>query len=80
MNSCDVRFMPREQEVLNLISQHYTYEKIASDMNISIKTLYKYVENISKKIGLQSTVGRRARHGITQYAIANGYGKSEVAS
>ena len=80
MNTCDVHFSPREQEVLHLMARHYTYKKITTDMNISIKTLNKYIQNISKAIGLQSKVGKRVQDDITRYAIANGYGKEHVAS
>ena len=81
MDNCDIRFSPREQEVLNLISQCQNYENISSHLRISRRTLHKHVEHISKKLKLSSKVGGRVQQDIAKYAIEHGYGKEQhVAS
>ncbi len=76
----NAKFSPREQEVLNFVGQFYAYDKIAATMKINRRTLHKYIEKISNKIGLPSEVGKRVQQDIIRYAIEHGYGKIEAAS
>ena len=40
---------PREREILNLVAEGYKHREIADDLNISVKTVGKYLYNLRKK-------------------------------
>ena len=48
-------FTEREREILNLIAEGYKSREIANDLNISVKTVEKYLYNLRKKTNLRST-------------------------
>jgi two-component system secretion response regulator SsrB len=39
----------REREILNLVAEGYKHREIADDLNISVKTVEKYLDNLRKK-------------------------------
>ncbi len=45
----------REREILNLIAEGYTSGEIADDLNISLRTVEKYLYNLRKKTNLHDT-------------------------
>ena len=45
---------PRELEVFNLIVRGYSAKSIASDLNLASKTIQHYIENIKKKLQLNT--------------------------
>jgi two-component system response regulator NreC len=47
---------PRETDVLKLIVQGYTNRQIGEELNISIRTVEGYRNNLSEKLGLHSRV------------------------
>lgn len=57
----------RESQVLQLIAEGKANKQIASDLNISIKTVEKHRQNLMNKTGIHDTAG------LTRYAIAEGY-------
>ena len=57
---------PRESEVLRLIAQGYNSKKIASELNISVKTVDTHRQNIEHKLELHSVAD------LTKYAIRVG--------
>jgi DNA-binding NarL/FixJ family response regulator len=56
----------REREVLQLIVEGHTTKKIASQLNISIKTVESHRSNIMNKLDLHSVAE------LTKYAVRNG--------
>ena len=48
-------FTQREREILNLVAEGYKSGEIADDLNISVKTVEKYLYNLRKKTNLQDT-------------------------
>jgi len=48
-------FTQREREILNLVAEGYKSEEIADDLNISVKTVEKYLYNLRKKTNLHDT-------------------------
>jgi DNA-binding NarL/FixJ family response regulator len=48
-------FTQREREILNLIAEGYKSKEIADDLNISVKTVEKYLYNLRKKTNLHNT-------------------------
>jgi DNA-binding NarL/FixJ family response regulator len=48
-------FTEREREILNLIAEGYKSREIAGDLNISVKTVEKYLYNLRRKTNLHST-------------------------
>lgn len=60
------RLTPRESEVLRLIAQGYNTKRIASELNISVKTVDTHRQNIEHKLELQSVAD------LTKYAIRVG--------
>ena len=62
----------RELEVLQLVAEGRSNKEVASDLNISIKTVEKHRHNLMEKLDLHDTAG------ITRYAIANGIIESSV--
>ena len=45
----------REREILNLIAEGYKRTEIADDLNISVRTVGKYLYNLKKKTNLHNT-------------------------
>jgi two-component system response regulator NreC len=56
----------REREVLTLIAEDETNQKIANQLNISVKTVERHRENIMGKLNLHT------RTELVKYAIRNG--------
>ena len=48
-------FNQREREILNLIAEGYKRKEIADDLNISVKTVEKYLYNLRRKTNLHNT-------------------------
>jgi DNA-binding NarL/FixJ family response regulator len=48
-------FTQREREILNLIAEGYQSREIADDLNLSVRTVEKYLYNLRKKTNLQDT-------------------------
>lgn len=65
----DVRREPltfRESEVLQLIAEGFSNKQIASELNISIKTIEKHRQSLMAKLNIHCTAG------LTRHAAANG--------
>jgi len=45
----------REREILNLIAEGYKSAEIADDLNISVRTVEKYLHNLRRKTNLHNT-------------------------
>ncbi|GIV33907.1 MAG: DNA-binding response regulator [Chitinophagales bacterium] len=56
----------REEEILSLLSNDYSYEEIARKLKISRRTVDTHRYNISKKLGIRSIAG------LIRYAISHG--------
>jgi DNA-binding NarL/FixJ family response regulator len=52
----------REREVLRLIARGYAYKEIATELNISIKTVESHVSAVLRKLQLSN------RHQLTKWA------------
>ena len=48
-------FTEREREILNLIAEGYKSREIADDLNISVRTVEKYLYNLRRKTNLHNT-------------------------
>jgi len=48
-------FTQREREILNLVAEGYKSREIADDLNISVKTVEKYLYNLRRKTNLHNT-------------------------
>jgi DNA-binding NarL/FixJ family response regulator len=48
-------FTEREREILNLIAEGYKSREIADDLNISVKTVEKYLYNLRRRTNLHTT-------------------------
>ncbi len=48
-------FTQREREILNLVAEGYKSGEIADDLNLSVKTVEKYLYNLRKKTNLHDT-------------------------
>lgn len=48
-------FTQREREILNLVAEGYRSSEIADDLNISLRTVEKYLYNLRKKTNLHDT-------------------------
>lgn len=60
------RLTAREAEVLQLIAEGRANKQIASDLNISIKTVEKHRQQVMNKLGIHDVAG------LTRHAIAKG--------
>ncbi len=58
-----VDLTPTERRVMRLLAEHRTSQAIADEMSISIKTVQRHRENISRKLGL------RGPHALLTYAL-----------
>jgi DNA-binding NarL/FixJ family response regulator len=68
----DVRLSSRETEVLQLIAEGGANKQIASELNISIKTVEKHRDHLMRKLDIHNTAG------LTRYAMAEGIIESNV--
>ena len=62
----------RELEVIQLVAEGYANKQVASDLNISIKTVEKHRQHLMDKLNIHDTAG------LTRYAIAQGIIESSV--
>ncbi len=62
----------REKQVLKLLAEGLSHKEIASDLNISIKTVITHRTNISQKLNI------RSRTALVKYAILKGIIKLET--
>jgi DNA-binding NarL/FixJ family response regulator len=62
----------REMEVLQLVAEGQANKQIASELNISIKTVEKHRQHLMEKLGIHDTAG------LTRHAIAAGIIESSV--
>lgn len=62
----------REAEVLQLIAEGHANKQIASELNISIKTVEKHRQSLMEKLNIHDTAG------LTRHAIAAGIIESGV--
>jgi len=63
----DIKLTKREKEILSLIYHEKTNLEIASELNISKRTVDAHRLNILKKLGVKNTAG------LIKYAVAKGY-------
>ena len=63
----------RESEVLQLIAEGQANKQIASELNISIKTVEKHRQQVMNKVGIHDVAG------LTRYALARGIVESSPA-
>jgi len=61
-----IALTPREREVLELVAQGLSNKMIATEMDISIKTVEKHRDQVMKKLGIHETAG------LTRYALEKG--------
>ena len=62
----------REKQVLKLLAEGQSHKEIASDLNISAKTVITHQTNISQKLNIHS------RTALVKYAISKGIIKLEI--
>jgi len=60
------KFTPRELDVIRLLCQEFSNKEIAAQLDISIRTVESYKENIQHKLNVRNMVG------IAVYAVRNG--------
>lgn len=68
----DVHLTTREAELLQLIAEGHVNKQIASELNISIKTVEKHRQNLMEKLHIHEIAG------LTRFAIAAGVIESSV--
>ena len=61
-----IKFSEKELEIIKLICEQYASKEIASETNLTLKTVEKYRDHIMNKTGAKNVVG------IVVYAIRNG--------
>lgn len=61
-----MRLTEKEKIVIILICQEMPAKQIASDMNISERTVKRYRQNLFRKLNISTSIG------IVKYAIING--------
>jgi DNA-binding NarL/FixJ family response regulator len=71
-NRNKVRLTSRESELLQLIAEGHVNKQIASDLDISIKTVEKHRQHLMEKLHIHEIAG------LTRYAIAAGVIESSV--
>jgi DNA-binding NarL/FixJ family response regulator len=64
----------REAELLQLIAEGHVNKQIASELNISIKTVEKHRQHLMEKLNIHDIAG------LTRFAIASGIIESSVQS
>jgi DNA-binding NarL/FixJ family response regulator len=60
------KLTPREQEVLQLLSEGLSTKEIAFQLKVSVKTIETFRQKISEKLGINSIAE------LTKYAIREG--------
>ena len=70
----NVRLSSRETEVLQLIAEGEANKQIASELEISIKTVEKHRQHLMEKLHIHDTAG------LTRYAISAGIIESSIQS
>jgi DNA-binding NarL/FixJ family response regulator len=68
----NIRLTSREAELLQLIAEGHVNKQIASELNISIKTVEKHRQHLMEKLNIHEIAG------LTRYAIAAGVIESSV--
>ena len=68
----NIRLTSRESELLQLIAEGHVNKQIASDLDISIKTVEKHRQHLMAKLHIHEIAG------LTRYAIAAGVIESSV--
>jgi DNA-binding NarL/FixJ family response regulator len=68
----DERLTSREMEVLQLIAEGQANKQVASELNISVKTVEKHRQRLMEKLNIHDTAG------LTRYAISSGIIESSV--
>ena len=68
----NIRLTSRESELLQLIAEGHVNKQIASELNISIKTVEKHRQHLMEKLNIHEIAG------LTRYAIAAGVVESSV--
>ncbi len=68
----NIRLTSRETELLQLIAEGHVNKQIASELNISIKTVEKHRQHLMEKLNIHEIAG------LTRYAIAAGVIESSV--
>jgi DNA-binding NarL/FixJ family response regulator len=68
----NVRLTSRESELLQLIAEGHVNKQIASELNISIKTVEKHRQHLMEKLNIHEIAG------LTRYAIAAGVIESSI--
>ena len=68
----NIRLTSRESELLQLIAEGYVNKQIASELNISIKTVEKHRQHLMEKLHIHEIAG------LTRYAISAGVIESSV--
>jgi DNA-binding NarL/FixJ family response regulator len=67
-----IRLTSRESELLQLIAEGHVNKQIASELDISIKTVEKHRQHLMEKLHIHEIAG------LTRYAIATGVIESSV--
>jgi DNA-binding NarL/FixJ family response regulator len=70
----NVRLSARESEVLQLIAEGMANKQIASELEISIKTVEKHRQHLMEKLKIHDTAG------LTRYAVSSGIIESSIQS
>lgn len=70
----NVHLSAREVEVLQLIAEGMANKQIASELEISIKTIEKHRQHLMEKLSIHDTAG------LTRYAISAGIIESSIQS
>lgn len=65
---------PRETEILSLVAQGYSNRQIATDLNLSVKTIETYKARVMEKLDLHSRVE------LVRYALQHGLLASQAPS
>lgn len=47
---------PRERQVFNLLIDNYSTKEIATNLNISEKTVRNHISNVIQKLGVESRI------------------------
>jgi DNA-binding NarL/FixJ family response regulator len=68
----NIRLTSRESELLQLIAEGHVNKEIASELNISIKTVEKHRQHLMEKLHIHEIAG------LTRYAISAGVIESSV--
>ncbi len=67
----DIKLSPREEAVLQLISQGKTMRQIANHLSLALPTVHNHRTRLKKKLNVSSDAG------LIRYAFQKGYAKAE---